>query len=179
MLSVVLSALCVSCLIGSGGALRISMSMEPRSDRAVYIQSSRNLFRSLSTISTAFIATAAARQVSAKVFLDTDVYGDKELKIATVNKIKQKLRNAILQDPAVAPNLLKLAINDALGFDYVSKDGGPDGSVQFEMEKEENVGLQNAVDVVNAVKKVPHTPLVLCSLLSALCPLPSAQTSDI
>ncbi|KAJ1435654.1 heme peroxidase [Ochromonadaceae sp. CCMP2298] len=140
-------SLCV-CLLGLLGSNALYMSVTPRSNQAFY---QKNLVRSLS-LSTAFLATAAAK-VSAKTFFDTDVYGDKELKIATVNKIKQKLRNAILLDPAVAPNLLKLAINDALGFDYGSQDGGPDGSVQFEMEKEENQGLQNALDVVNTIKK--------------------------
>jgi hypothetical protein len=49
------------------------------------------------------------------------VYGDKELKIATVNKLKQKLRNAILQDISIAPDFVKLAVNDALGFNVQSE----------------------------------------------------------
>lgn len=51
-----------------------------------------------------------------QVFIDTDLYGDKELKIATINKLKQKLRDAINKDNTVAPYMLELAINDALGY---------------------------------------------------------------
>eukprot|EP01039_Chlorochromonas_danica_P008510 gene8510-9382_t len=68
---------------------------------------------------------------SARTFFDTDVYGDKELKIATVNKLKQKLRNAILKDPSVAPGFLKLAILDALGYNKANEEGGADASIAY------------------------------------------------
>jgi hypothetical protein len=94
------------------------------------------------------------RAADARVYFDTDVYGDKELKIATVNKIKQKLRNAILEDPSVAPQLLQLSINDALGFNALTQEGGPDGSIQFEMaESGPNAGLEKAVGVLMKIKK--------------------------
>ena len=90
---------------------------------------------------------------TAKVYFDTDTYGDKELKIATVNKMKQKLRNAILADVTLAPDLLRLAINDALTFDAATRDGGPDGSIQFEMTRDQNKGLEKAAAVVQGIKK--------------------------
>lgn len=37
--------------------------------------------------------------------------------IATVNKLKQKLRNAIAADLSLAVPFLRLAINDGLGYD--------------------------------------------------------------
>ena len=80
-------------------------------------------------------------------------YGDKELKIATVNSIKQKLRNVIQQDIRIAPYLLKLAINDALGYNSATGSGGPDGSIQFELERKENLSLVGAVQAINSVKK--------------------------
>ena len=89
----------------------------------------------------------------AKVFFDTDVYGDKELKIATVNKMKQKLRNAILLDYSIAPLLLELSINDALGYDPVTTDGGPDGSVAFEVDREGNKKFSGVIDILSGVKK--------------------------
>ena len=55
-----------------------------------------------------------------QVFIDTDLYGDKELKIATINKLKQKLRDAINKDNSIAPCMLELAINDALGYNAES-----------------------------------------------------------
>lgn len=100
--------------------------------------------------SAALMSPSAA---GAKVFFDTDTYGDKELKIATVNKIKQKLRNAILDDVTLAPDLLKLALNDALSYNYSTDDNGPDGSIQFELEREENKGLKKAAEVIQKIKK--------------------------
>lgn len=88
-----------------------------------------------------------------KVFIDTDLYGDKELKIATINKLKQKLRDAINKDNSVAPCMLELAINDALGYNVESTDGGPDGSIQFETEVPGNERLKKAVDVCKQIKK--------------------------
>lgn len=80
------------------------------------------------------------------------MYGDKELKIATTNKIKQKLRNAILADNSIAPLFLQLAINDALGYDASSLAGGPDGSVGlFEMDRDMNKDLSRAVDVIKGI----------------------------
>lgn len=38
------------------------------------------------------------------------------VQIATVNKLKQKLRNAVAEDNALAVPFLRLAINDGLGF---------------------------------------------------------------
>ena len=107
----------------------------------------------LASLTTGLITDSTLSRANAKVYFDTDVYGDKELKIATVNKIKQKLRNAILQDISVAPDLLKLAINDALGYDYSTTSGGPDGSIVFEMDRVENKGLEKALAVVLQVKK--------------------------
>lgn len=41
----------------------------------------------------------------------------------------------VLEDPNLAPAMLKLSIADALGFDAVSQTGGPDGSIVFEMDR--------------------------------------------
>lgn len=96
--------------------------------------------------------TIKPEAANAKVYFDTDVYGDKELKIATVNKIKQKLRNAISQDIQLAPTLLQLSINDALGYDAVTTDGGPDGSIRLELDRDGNKPLARAVEVLEGIK---------------------------
>lgn len=66
------------------------------------------------------------------VFMDTDAYGDKELKQAAINNLKQKLRNSINHSPEVAKSYFELAVCDALGYDAQTSDGGLDGSFVYE-----------------------------------------------
>mmetsp|Transcript_18513 Transcript_18513/g.26149 ORF Transcript_18513/g.26149 Transcript_18513/m.26149 type:complete len:394 (+) Transcript_18513:178-1359(+) len=66
---------------------------------------------------------------SASVFVDPDRYGDKELKVATVNKLRQTIRDSILKDPQLAPLFVKVAIQDALKYDSETQKGGPDGTI--------------------------------------------------
>ena len=108
--------------------------------------------KSITTIGTLLSITLGSRHANAKTFFDTDVYGDKELKIATLNKMKQKLRNAILEDPLLAPQLLELAICDALGYNFQTEDGGPDGSIKFELDREEFKDLATAANVIEKIK---------------------------
>lgn len=89
---------------------------------------------------------------SAKVYFDLDTYGDKELKIATVNKIKQKLRNLILQNIALAPVLFQLAISDAIGYDMKTEEGGPDASIKFEIDQS-NTEFVDALAAIELIKK--------------------------
>ena len=72
---------------------------------------------------------------------------------ATVNKIKQKLRNAILQDPSIAPLLLELSITDALGYNAISGEGGQDGSIIFELSTDGADGLNKASKVLKDIQK--------------------------
>eukprot|EP00607_Mallomonas_marina_P001632 CAMPEP_0182432028 /NCGR_PEP_ID=MMETSP1167-20130531/53435_1 /TAXON_ID=2988 /ORGANISM="Mallomonas Sp, Strain CCMP3275" /LENGTH=323 /DNA_ID=CAMNT_0024619057 /DNA_START=110 /DNA_END=1081 /DNA_ORIENTATION=+ len=98
--------------------------------------------------------TVGSIPTAATTYFDTDIYGDKELKIATVNKIKQKLRNAILQDPAVAPSLLKLSISDGLGYDAKTGSGGQDGSIYLEISKENgDKDLETAIKILQGIQK--------------------------
>ena len=64
---------------------------------------------------------------AASVAFDPDRYGDKELKIATVNKLKQKLRNAIAGDLTLAVPFVRLAINDGRA-GRGGTDGGKEGN---------------------------------------------------
>jgi len=131
-----------------------ALSSQPKTQTARVQQQLTTGIRALSSLVLPLIVTTSASQIArAKVYVDTDVYGDKELKIATVNKLKQKLRNAVVEDPSVATMFLKLALNDALGYDFSSTDGGPDGSVLFEVKRPENANLEKGVDALKAVKK--------------------------
>lgn len=57
-----------------------------------------------------------APDASAAVYVDPDRYGDKELKSATVNRLRQTIRDVLLKDATLAPCLLKIAIYDALRY---------------------------------------------------------------
>jgi hypothetical protein len=92
----------------------------------------------------------------ASVAFDPDRYGDKELKIATVNKLKQKLRNAIAADLSLAVPFLRLAINDGVGYDAASDDGGPDGSVQYEMEVRFDLHLHTHTYTHREIQSPPY-----------------------
>ena len=124
----------------------LRMNVSPINDKELLKRTVRKTLSSIA-FSTLFV-TLPSR---AKTYFDTEIYGDKELRVATINKIKQKLRNAIQQDPSIACIFLKLAINDALGYDTTSMEGGLDGSIRFEMNREENANLVNALSTLQEV----------------------------
>jgi hypothetical protein len=66
-------------------------------------------------VSSAAVALAVAPS-EATVYFEIDRYGDKELKLGTVSKIRQAWRNKMLESPELAPAILSLAITDALGY---------------------------------------------------------------
>ena len=63
--------------------------------------------------------------------MENDAYGDKELKQAAINNLKQRLRNKINQSPELAKGFFELAITDGLGYQSSDGTGGLDGSVTF------------------------------------------------
>lgn len=66
---------------------------------------------------------------SAQVFMDPAQYGDQELRVAAVASLKESVRRAILQTPALAPAFYQLAVLDALSYDARTNKYGPDGSI--------------------------------------------------
>lgn len=88
-----------------------------------------NAFAAASSVTFGGLALGQPNSASAAVYVDPDRYGDKELKSATVNKLRQTIRDALLKDPRLAPCLLKIAILDALTYNAATTEGGPDGSI--------------------------------------------------
>lgn len=83
-------------------------------------------------VSSAMIAGSflvGTQDANALVYYDPDRYGDKELKIATVNKLRQNVRDAIVADPSMASQFLKIAVQDALSYNSGTEEGGPDGTI--------------------------------------------------
>lgn len=102
-------------------------------------------------------STVTSSPAGAAVFVDPDRYGDKELKIATVNKIRQNIRNAINTNPDLASTFVKIAIQDALTYDPNTQEGGPDGSIVAAIldQKSKNVeGLKAGAEKLNEIAKL-------------------------
>jgi len=72
---------------------------------------------------------AAPNAAAASVFFDTERYGDKELKVSLLNKIKQQFRALYEKKPNLLVPLFRIAMMDALTYDQKSGVGGMDGSV--------------------------------------------------
>jgi hypothetical protein len=85
-----------------------------------------------------WLATGALASVTgnvpaanAEVFFDPAMYGDQELRVGTVDTVRERTRRAILQNPALAPAFYQLALLDGLSFDSKNQKYGPNGGVIF------------------------------------------------
>lgn len=105
------------------------------SSSALSMENNNNDRRSFLTESlvtlTAGIATVATNPspASARVFLDPAMYGDQELRVSAVDSLRESVRRALLQKPALTPYFLELAMLDSLSFNTQTNEGGPDGSI--------------------------------------------------
>lgn len=68
--------------------------------------------------------------------------------------VQGKLRVAVKENSELVPELLRLALNDALTYEKASSSGGANGSIHFgeELERPENKGLEKAVKLLESVK---------------------------
>mmetsp|Transcript_19656 Transcript_19656/g.59597 ORF Transcript_19656/g.59597 Transcript_19656/m.59597 type:complete len:382 (-) Transcript_19656:354-1499(-) len=94
--------------------------------------------------SAAAVCALSAASPSLAVSIDPDKYGDKELKIATVNKIRQNIRNECANDFSLIVPLFQLSLSDAFSYDPVKGIGGIDGSILLEMDRSSSKGLEKA-----------------------------------
>lgn len=133
----------VTCFVSQQRQLPTSTLRSAQRQLSMSAESDRRNFLSTSLLGVVGILLPEAAKAS--VYIEIDRYGDKELRLGTVSKLRQQLRNRMLEDPSLAPGLLKLAINDALGYNAKTQTGGPDGSVKYEMDRAENDGLKEAL----------------------------------
>ena len=68
---------------------------------------------------------------SAEVFFDPAMYGDQELRVGTVDTVRERTRRAILQDPRLAPSFYQLALLDGLSYNAASNKYGPNGGIIY------------------------------------------------
>lgn len=68
---------------------------------------------------------------NAEVFFDPAMYGDQELRVGTVDSVRERTRRAILKDPRLAPSFYQLAILDGLSYSVASNKYGPNGGIIY------------------------------------------------
>mmetsp|Transcript_8543 Transcript_8543/g.17822 ORF Transcript_8543/g.17822 Transcript_8543/m.17822 type:complete len:440 (+) Transcript_8543:51-1370(+) len=104
--------------------------------------------------------TGNAPAANAEVYFDPAMYGDQELRVGTVDTVRERTRRAILQNPALAPAFYQLALLDGLSFNAKEQKYGPNGGVIYAVlnskEKEESdyiANLKNAAGVLIQAEK--------------------------
>jgi hypothetical protein len=75
--------------------------------------------------------TSGSAPANAEVFFDPAMYGDQELRVGTVDTVRERARRAILQNPALAPSFYQLALLDGLSFNVKDQGFGPNGNVIY------------------------------------------------
>lgn len=82
------------------------------------------------TVSLGFLGGQVA-PASAEVFFDPAMYGDQELRVGTVDSVRERTRRAILQDPRLAPSFYQLALLDGLSYNAENNKYGPNGGIIY------------------------------------------------
>jgi hypothetical protein len=95
---------------------------------------------------------------NAEVFMDPAMYGDQELRVGTVDSVRERTRRAILQDPRLAPSFYQLALLDGLSYNAANSKYGPNGNVVYVVlnskdESEYIVSLKRAASVLVQAEK--------------------------
>ncbi len=75
--------------------------------------------------------SSSPQPAQAKVFLDPAMYGDQELRVSAVDTLRERVRRAILQNPALAPAFYQLSLLDGLTYDAKSGQYGPNGGILY------------------------------------------------
>ncbi|KAI0557570.1 l-ascorbate peroxidase [Gracilaria domingensis] len=72
--------------------------------------------------------------------------------LRNVLEVKQNVRNRLTQRPELLPYFFQLTLHDALTFNPDTLDGGPNGSLRFELEREGNRELQEAHEAIESIR---------------------------
>eukprot|EP00536_Pseudo-nitzschia_multiseries_P004174 jgi/Psemu1/187506/e_gw1.68.108.1 len=97
--------------------------------------------------------TGNAPAANAEVFFDPAMYGDQELRVGTVDTVRERTRRAILQNPKLAPAFYQLALLDGLSFDAKQAKYGPNGGVIYAVlnNKEDTAYMNNLKSAANVL----------------------------
>lgn len=89
----------------------------------------------------------------AAVFFDTERYGDKELKVSLLNKIKQQFRALYEKKPELLVAMFRIAMYDALTYNKATDAGGMDGTAVKLLADEEDALTVSALKEINRIFK--------------------------
>jgi len=126
-----------------------------------YLTTRRNLITDCAKVLTASTILLAEPKIArSAVFVDPDRYGDKEIKTAFINRVRQNIRDILVQNPKLAPLFLKVAIQDALTYNAKTDEGGPDGTiVQIILQKQQT--NPNLIELVPAAEELNNLRIKL------------------
>lgn len=71
-----------------------------------------------------------------------------------LSEVKQNVRNVLTEKPELLPYLFELTLHDALTFNPQTLDGGPNGSLRLELDREANKGLAEAHKAIEGVRSL-------------------------
>ena len=69
-------------------------------------------------------------------------------------EVKQNVRNVLTQKPELLPYFFSLTLHDALTFNPETTEGGPNGSLRFELDRAENAGLRAAAEEISSIQSL-------------------------
>lgn len=67
-------------------------------------------------------------------------------------EVKQNTRNVLAQRPELLPYFFAMTVHDALTFNPGTLDGGPNGSLQFELDRDVNSSLRDAHEAIVSIR---------------------------
>lgn len=69
-------------------------------------------------------------------------------------EVKQNVRNVLTKNPELLPYFFSMTLHDALTFDPETRDGGPNGSLRFEFDREANAALKDAHEAISGIQSL-------------------------
>jgi hypothetical protein len=127
----VIMALALSSSASAFQSPAFSSSSTPSSSQSALHMDRRNFGQAVVGVAGAAAAGLFGNEqpAVAQVFFDPAMYGDQELRVGTVDSLRESVRRAILKNPKLAPSFYQLALMDGLSYDVKTNKFGPDGSV--------------------------------------------------
>ncbi|CAJ1940513.1 unnamed protein product [Cylindrotheca closterium] len=145
-------------LFAANAAVCSALQLSSHENQASSVSPNRRAFCE-TLIGTASIGILGhATRAEAEVFFDPAMYGDQELRVGTVDSVREKTRRAILKNPKLAPSFYQLALLDGLSFDSKNSRYGPNGGVVYSLfnnkdQSEYMKNLREAADVLVQAEK--------------------------